>query len=108
MTGGARRRHVDDGWHDNFNALAGRLLVPPVVRTLVYAQDPARVKRWAERVAARWDFTQIVPAHWEAPVAASPRDLERAFAFLGDETVDAFPAADLARGLKPIARIFVK
>lgn len=97
-----------DGWHENFRVLAGRLIVPPVVRTLIYAQEPERVRRWATRVAARWQFEQIVPAHWEAPIQASPRDFERAFAFLEDESIDAFPAADLARGLKPIADLFVR
>jgi hypothetical protein len=97
-----------DGWHDNFKALAGRLIVPPVVRTLIYAQNPARVREWVDRVAARWDFDQIVPAHFQAPIQASPRDFARAFAFLEDDNVDAFPAKDLARGLKPIADIFVR
>ena len=97
-----------DGWHDNFNALSGRLLVPPVVRTLIYAQNPPQVKRWVQRVAARWDFEQIVPAHWEAPIRASPTDFVNAFAFLDDETIDPFPANDLARGLKLIADVFVR
>ena len=34
-------------------------------------------------------------------------DFERAFAFLDDDTIDAFPANDLARGLRPIADVFV-
>ena len=96
-----------DGWHDNFKALAGRLIVPPVVRTLIYAQDPEQVKQWAKRVATRWDFNQIVPAHWEAPIRATPKDFENAFAFLEDETIGAFPSEDLRRGLKPIADVFV-
>jgi len=59
-------------------------------------------------VAKRWEFEVIVPAHFEAPIKASPRDFEKAFAFLNDATVDAFPAKDLARGLNPIARLFVR
>ena len=97
-----------EGWHDNFKALAGRLIVPPVVRTLIYAQNPARVRDWVDRVSARWDFEQIVPAHFQAPIQASPREFSRAFAFLDDDSSDAFPAKDLARGLKPIADIFVR
>jgi hypothetical protein len=92
-----------DGWHDNFNALSGRLLVPPVVRTLLYAQDPKRVSMWVDRVSKRWSFDQIVPAHFEAPVQATPEEFKKAFAFLEDDSIDAFPANDLARGLKPIA-----
>ena len=97
-----------DGWHENFKALAGRLIVPPVVRTLLYAQNPMEVRRWVNRVAERWEFDQIVPAHWEAPIKASRHDFEGAFAFLEDDSIDAFPANDLARGLRPIANIALK
>ena len=96
-----------EGWHDNFNALAGRLIVPPVVRTLIYAQNPTRVQQWVNRVE-RWDFEQIVPAHFEAPVAATPKEFSRAFSFLQDDSIDAFPKNDLARGLQPIADIALK
>ena len=94
-----------DGWHDNFEALAGRLIVPPVVRTLLYRQDPRRVKSWVDRVASRWNFDRIVPAHWEAPIIAGPDDFKKAFRFLEDDSIDAFPENDLKRGLKPIADV---
>lgn len=92
-----------DGWEDNFRVLSERLIVPPVVRTLIYAQNPGRVKEWVERVSSRWEFEQIIPAHFDAPVKATPDEFKRAFAFLDDDAVDAFPENDLARGLKPIA-----
>lgn len=97
-----------DGWHENFQALAGRLLVPPVVRTLLYAQDPDSVKDWVRRVAARWDFSCVVPAHWEAPVECDVQSFKRAFEFLEDESIDAFNAADLERGLTPVANAVLK
>ena len=97
-----------DGWHDNFSALAGRLIVPPVVRTLLYAQNPQMVRKWVDRVSGRWDFERIVPAHWEAPISARPDDFKKAFRFLEDDAIDAFPANDLKRGLKPIADIALK
>lgn len=97
-----------DGWHDNFGALAGRLIVPPVVRTLLYAQNPREVRRWVDRVASRWQFERIVPAHWEAPITAGPDDFKRAFQFLEDDAIDSFPENDLKRGLKPIADIAIK
>ena len=98
-----------EGWHDNFNALAGRLIVPPVVRTLIYAQNPARVQNWVDQVTnGRWDFDQIIPAHFEAPIAATPNDFAAAFRFLKDDSIDSFPKNDLARGLKPIADIALK
>jgi hypothetical protein len=97
-----------DGWHDNFGALAGRLIVPPVVRTLLYAQDPRQVKSWVDRVASRWNFESIVPAHWQAPITAGPEEFKKAFRFLEDDSIDAFPENDLKRGLKPIADIALK
>mmetsp|Transcript_33693 Transcript_33693/g.77749 ORF Transcript_33693/g.77749 Transcript_33693/m.77749 type:complete len:478 (-) Transcript_33693:233-1666(-) len=98
-----------EGWHDNFNALAGRLIVPPVVRTLIYAQNPARVQKWVDEIVdGQWDFDQIVPAHFEAPISATPKEFAAAFRFLKDDNIDAFPKNDLARGLKPIADIALK
>jgi len=126
-----------EGWEDNFNGLAGRLIVPPVVRSLIYAQNPSRVKRWVETITSAtttttttttpvvvnnnnpntvedqkieyvWDFEQIIPAHFEAPIVATPKDFARAFRFLEDDSIDAFPINDLARGLKPIADIALK
>ena len=97
-----------DGWHENFQALAGRLLVPPVVRTLLYAQDPSSVKDWVRRVAVRWDPERVVPAHWEAPVAIDRERFERSFAFLDDESIDAFNPRDLERGLTPVANAVLK
>jgi len=97
-----------DGWQDNFDALANRLVVPPVVRTILYAQNPARVQRWVDRVVERWELEQIVPAHFDAPIQATRGDFEKAFRFLQDDTIDEFPVNDLARGLRPIADIALK
>lgn len=60
-----------EGWHENFSRLAGRLVCPPVVRTLLYSQNPREVRRWVDRVSGRWEFERIIPAHWEAPVRRS-------------------------------------
>lgn len=92
-----------DGWHTNFERLSNRLIVPPVVRTLLYGQNPQRVKEWVDRVVHRWDFTQIIPAHFTAPVQATPYEFQRVFRFLDDGMVDTFPEEDLKRGLQPIA-----
>jgi len=96
-----------DGWEDNFDALAGRLIVPPVVRTLIYSQNPRGVRRWVDVVAREsgWDFDRIVPAHFEAPIGAGPREFELAFRFLEDSSIDSFPEEDLRRGLRPIADV---
>ena len=61
-----------------------------------------------DRVVERWEFEQIVPAHFEAPARATRGDFQRAFRFLEDDAVDGFPVNDLARGLRPIADIALK
>ena len=70
-----------DGYLDDFERLCERLLVPPVVRRLLFALDPPQVAAFADRVA-QWDFRCIVPAHFSAPVAAGPADWRRAFSYL--------------------------
>jgi len=101
-----------DGWEENFVNLAERkLLVPPVVRTLLYAQNPMGVRRWVDIVSREsgWDFDRIVPAHFDAPIeGVGPEEFRDGFRFLEDESVDAFPLEDLRRGLRPIADFVLK
>merc|ERR1712207_70225 len=87
---------------DNFAALSGRLLVLPVVRTVLYAQDPAAVREWVTRVTTRWDFDRVVPAHWDAPIRLTPTEFASAFQFLENPLADPLPRKDL-RALQPIA-----
>jgi len=75
---------------------------------LIYAENPKRVQQWVDQIVERWEFDQIVPAHFEAPIAATPKDFANAFRFLQDDSIDAFPKNDLARGLKPIADVALK
>ena len=53
----------------------------PVVSTLVYENVPLEVQRWARRVG-RWNFTRVVPCHFDAPIKAGPREWNAAFGFL--------------------------
>ena len=32
-------------------------------------------QRWIEDIAGNWDFKRIIPAHFAAPVQATPQDL---------------------------------
>lgn len=36
---------------------------------------------FVDRIATRWAFTSVLPAHFNAPAKAGPTDLQRAFAF---------------------------
>ncbi|CAL6437581.1 unnamed protein product [Bathycoccus prasinos] len=99
-----------DGWETNFESISNRLLVPPVVRTLLYAQNPRAVRNWVDRVSERWgeSIKSIVPAHWDAPIDANVDEFRNAFRFLEDDRTDPFLDGDLKRGLAPIAKAILK
>jgi hypothetical protein len=54
----------------SFDAISQRLLVGPVVRTLVYDKIPNTVCDWVDSMCADWRFERIIPAHFSAPVRA--------------------------------------
>ena len=64
----------------SFEALRERWVVAPVTDALIYRSDRVRpaLARWVDDVA-RWDFTTIAPAHFDAH-AGTPADLRAAFA----------------------------
>lgn len=70
-------------WPQSFRALhnQGKLSVAPILKTLIFNRDPAAVLSWAKRVAT-WQFERIIPAHLEAPIAATPQSFLAAFDFL--------------------------
>ncbi len=71
------------GWYQSFETLRqdGQLLVAPILQTLIFNRDAEAVLDWADRIA-QWDFEQIFPCHFSAPIAATPADFRRAFSFL--------------------------
>lgn len=68
----------------SFQALSERLVVSPVLQTLVYSKNPTGAREWVNKVATGWDFKRVIPAHFAAPVAAGPKDFRQAFQFLWD------------------------
>jgi hypothetical protein len=72
-----------DSWKQSFDALrgGGRLLVAPILQTLILPQAPKTVLNWADKVA-RWDFQRIIPCHFDSPIQASSYSFRQAFAFL--------------------------
>jgi len=69
-----------------FSAIANRLIVGPILKTLVFSTEPELSKEWIDDITGSWNFTQIIPAHFSAPIPAGPKDLKRAFGFLYEST----------------------
>ncbi|MBD0336499.1 MAG: DUF4336 domain-containing protein, partial [Cyanobacteria bacterium Co-bin13] len=70
-------------WEASFHALRGngRPFIAPILQTLILDQDPQAVAAWAERVA-RWEFEQIISAHFDAPIETNAYEFAQAFAAL--------------------------
>ena len=85
-------------WQDCFETLRGngRLLVAPILQTLILNRAPKETLRWADKIAT-WDFNRVIACHFDAPVDASPSEFRQAFAFLEPERSDiaSLPDADL-------------
>lgn len=58
----------------SFKALSERLVVSPVLQTLVYSKNPEGARQWVNKVVSGWSFKRVIPAHFDAPVTAGPKD----------------------------------
>ena len=65
----------------SFQALSKKLLVSPVLQTLVYSKNPEGSRDWIERITT-WSFRRVIPAHFAAPIAAGPKDLRSVIDFV--------------------------
>lgn len=72
-----------DNWHRSFELLRadGQLFVAPILQTLILNRAPQETLEWANQVAS-WQFQQIIPCHFSAPIFATPEQFRLAFSFL--------------------------
>lgn len=70
-------------WQSSFELLRGegRLFVAPILQTLILNRAPRATLNWADKVGS-WDFEQIIPCHFDAPIKAQPDKFRQAFSFL--------------------------
>ena len=63
----------------------------------------AEARTWIDSICKDWAFKQIIPAHFAAPVPATPKDLRAAFTFAYE--ADGAPAASGA-SIPLLGRLF--
>ncbi|KAK2663347.1 hypothetical protein Ddye_001921 [Dipteronia dyeriana] len=68
----------------SFAQMSQKLIVSPIVKTLVFSKVPEKVRDWIDRIARDWRFMRVIPAHFAAPIKASRSDFLAAFGFLDD------------------------
>ena len=85
-----------NNWEICFDRLRqnGRLLVAPILQTLILNRAPQATLRWVDTVAS-WDFNRIISCHFAAPVYATPQEFRQAFGFLSSDSERSLPQADL-------------
>lgn len=76
-------------WQRSFEALRGngRPFVAPILQALILNRAPQETLDWVDQVAS-WNFQQIIPCHFDAPIAAGPQQFISAFAFLKQQPKD--------------------
>lgn len=97
-----------DNWEDSFNHLRqnGRLLVAPILQTLILNRAPQETLDWVSAIA-NWNFERIVACHFAAPVYTTPQEFRQAFSFLSNDNQRSLPEADL-QTLKSIDALLYK
>jgi len=65
----------------SFNAIAGGLLVAPILQKLILNRNPIEVLDFADKVA-QWKIERIIPAHLKNDLKYSGADYRKAFSFL--------------------------
>lgn len=84
-------------WKQSFDNLRGqgRPFVAPILQAVILNREPKTTIAWCDRVAS-WDFTQIIPCHFEPVIPATPQQFRQAFSFLEQQsTTGLLPAADI-------------
>jgi Domain of unknown function (DUF4336) len=87
------------GWPQSFkDLLDDRLLVAPILQTLILNRAPSQTIVWVDRVA-QWDFERIIPCHFDAPISTTPAEFRAAFHFLDREAKLDAESVDVNAGL---------
>ncbi|MBT9317156.1 DUF4336 domain-containing protein [Leptothoe spongobia] len=73
-------------WQQSFDRLSsnGRLVVAPVLQSLIFNRGSQAVLNWADQVAAL-PFESVIPCHLDAPIRTDGATFRKAFAFLAPE-----------------------
>lgn len=68
-------------WQKSFLAIRNRVLVAPILESLILPQASKKVLSWVNLISL-WNFEQIIPAHFDAPIKTNSVELKKAFSFL--------------------------
>jgi hypothetical protein len=83
-------------WEDSFTALQSNqpLRVAPILQTLILNRAPQETRNWVDEIS-RWNFKQIIPCHFDAPIQAGREAIHKAFVFLENERTEDYSEQDM-------------
>lgn len=95
-------------WKESFTQLQGngRLLVAPILQTLILNRAPRETIKWANLLVS-WHFERLIPCHFQAPLQISPREFRQAFGFLEKEELSPSPSPLPEKDLAPLENLEV-
>jgi len=72
-----------DDWQKTFLNLRreGRLIVAPILQTLILNRNTDEVSQWVDRIC-QWPIKQVIPCHFASPIQADSQEFKQAFSFL--------------------------
>ncbi|ESA32041.1 hypothetical protein N836_28210 [Leptolyngbya sp. Heron Island J] len=78
----------EPNWQQSFERLSdqGRLLVAPVLQSLIFNRGSQAVLTWADQVADL-PFEWVIPCHLDAPIKTDGTTFRKAFSFLSQENM---------------------
>lgn len=68
----------------SFDQMSQKLIVSPIIKTLVFNKVPEKVRDWVDDITKDWKFKRIIPAHFAAPINANRSDFMATFSFLDE------------------------
>lgn len=68
----------------SFDQMSQKLIVSPIIKTLVFNKVPEKVRDWVDDITKDWKFKRIIPAHFAAPINANRSNFMAAFSFLDE------------------------
>ena len=76
-----------DDWQKTFLNLRreGRLIVAPILQTLILNRTTDEVSQWVDRIY-QWPIKQVIPCHFASPIQADSQEFQQAFSFLSKDS----------------------
>jgi hypothetical protein len=83
-----RTNHWEGNKYPGYEALVDRLVRAPILRAVVDARAPTKVKDWIDlQTNGNWNYDRILTSHFASPIMATPADVRATFQYLFEDDI---------------------